>query len=272
MDAVVPTSAGRVRGCVHEGVVVFRGIPFAAAPDGPLRFQLPVPPTAWDGVRDAAVFGTAPPQSPPAPGAPAAWRPGDGLDCLTINVWAPDLGATGLPVMVWIYGGGWKFGSADQPGYEATTLAGAGVVVVTFNYRVGFEGFGQLPGVPANRGLHDQIAALEWVQSNIAAFGGDPGNVTVFGESAGAASIAVLVAAPATRGLFRRAIAQSIPSGFFSTDAAERATGLLAAEAKVSATWEGLAALPPEAILPPARLRHPVRSAADGVDQLRGHR
>jgi carboxylesterase type B len=263
VDAIVRTAAGAVRGLVQDGVAVFRGIPFAATPDGPLRFRLPGVAAGWDGVRDAVAFGAAPPQPAPAAGVPSAWRPGDGLDCLTVNVWTPDRGPAGLPVMVWIYGGGWKFGSSGQPGYDATMLAGARVVVVTFNYRVGFEGFGQLPGVPANRGLHDQIAALEWVQRNITAFGGDPGNVTVFGESAGAASVAVLVAAPSTRGLFRRAIAQSVPAGFFSTEKAERATSLLAAEANVPATWEGFAALPPEAIL--AIQDVPLRGPADGV-------
>jgi carboxylesterase type B len=249
MDAVVRTSGGMVRGLARNGLVIFLGIPFAASPDGPLRFQPPAHAAAWDGIRDAVAFGTAPPQLPPAPGVPAIWRPGDGLDCLTANVWTPDPGATGLPVMVWIYGGAWKAGSSSHPGYEATRLAGSGTVVVTFNYRVGFEGFGQLPGVPANRGLRDQVAALEWVQRNITAFGGDPGNVTIFGESAGAGSVAALVAAPATQGLFQRGIAQSIPGGFLTTGEAEHVTGLLAAAAGVAATREGFATLPPEAIL-----------------------
>lgn len=249
MDAVVAISAGMVRGTTHEGITSFKGIPFAAAPDGPLRFRTPVPAPGWDGVRDAVAFGTPPPQLAPAPGAPPVWRPDDGLDCLTVNVWTPDLGGAGLPVMVWIYGGGFKHGSSGRPDFDGVCLAGSGVVVVTFDYRFGFEGFGHLPGVPDNRGLHDQIAALEWVQGNVAAFGGDPGNVTVFGQSAGAASAALLTSAPAARGLFRRAIAQSIPDAFVSTADAEQVTRVLAAEAGVEATWEGFAALPPEAIL-----------------------
>ncbi len=249
MDPIVCTTGGKVGGLVRDGAVSFKGIPFAAAPDGPLRFRPPAPPAAWDGVRDATAFGTAPPQLAPAPGAPAAWRPGDGLDCLTLNVWTPDLGATGLPVMVWIYGGAWKIGSSGMPGYEATKLARAGVVVVTFNYRLGFEGFGHLPGVPDNRGLRDQLAALEWVHREIAAFGGDAGNVTIFGESAGAASAVLLLAAPAARGLFRRAIAQSVPDGCRTAGEAERITGLLAEEAGVRPTWDGFAGLTPEAIL-----------------------
>jgi carboxylesterase type B len=249
MDSIVRTSSGAVRGVTRDGISIFRGVPFAAAPEGPLRFRLPAPPPSWDGIRDATAFGAAPPQLPPAPGVPAIWRPGDGLDCLTVNVWTPETGGAALPVMVWIYGGAWKAGSASQPGYEATRLAGAGVVVVTFNYRVGFEGFGLLPGVPANRGLRDQIAALEWVRDNVAAFGGDPGNVTVFGESAGAASIAVLLGAPAARGLFRRAIAQSVPGDFRGPAEAERVTGILADATGVPATLDGFARLAPEEIL-----------------------
>ena len=249
MDPIARTSGGRVSGLVRDGVTVFRGIPFAAVPDGPLRFQPPGPPAGWDGVRDATSFGGAPPQLAPRPGAPSVWRASDGLDCLTLNVWTPDLGAAGLPVMVWIYGGAWKTGASAMPGYEATKLAHAGVVVVTFNYRLGFEGFGHLPDVPDNRGLRDQIKALEWVRDNIAGFGGDPGDVTVFGESAGAASAAVLLTAPAARGLFRRAIAQSVPAGFRTPEEAGRITGLLAAAASVPPTWEGFAELPPEEIL-----------------------
>jgi para-nitrobenzyl esterase len=177
-------------------------------------------------------------------------RPGDGLDCLTVNVWTPETGGTGLPVMVWVYGGAWKTGSSSQPSYEATKLARCGVVVVTFNYRIGFEGFGQLPGMPANRGLRDQIAALHWVQHNITAFGGNPGAVTVFGESAGAGSVALLLAAASTQGLFQRAIAQSIPAGVLTLGEAERVTAVLATQAHVPPTREGFAGLAPEVILP----------------------
>ncbi|GIH77407.1 carboxylic ester hydrolase [Planobispora longispora] len=246
---MVRTGTGLVRGAAGDGVVSFKGIPFAAAPQGPLRFRAPVPPAGWDGVRDAVAFGAAPPQSPPAPGVPAIWRPGDGLDCLTVNVWSPDPGAAGLPVMVWIHGGAWKIGSSGMPQFDGATLARSGVVVVTFNYRVGFEGFGRLPGAPDNRGLRDQIAALEWVQGNVSAFGGDPGNVTVFGQSAGAASAVLLLAAPGAGGLFRRVIAQSVPAGYQSPAEADRATAALAGAAGVAATWEELSALPPEAIL-----------------------
>lgn len=248
-ETVLRTDLGRVRGHGQDGVHSFKGIPFAAAPEGPLRFRPPAPRAAWDGVRDCAAFGPAPPQLAPAPGAPAAWRPAAGLDCLTLNVWSPDVGAAELPVMVWLYGGLWKYGSSSMPQYDGATLARSGVVVVTVNYRVGFEGFGHLPGVADNRGLRDQLAALDWVRRNIAGFGGAPDNVTVFGQSAGAASTALLVAAPAAKGLFRRAIAQSIPSGYRDLDEAAAVTAKIAAAAGVPATVEAFAALPPEAIL-----------------------
>ncbi|GGQ82976.1 carboxylesterase/lipase family protein [Couchioplanes azureus] len=246
---VVTTRLGRARGREVNGVAAFKGLPYAAAPQGKLRFQPPAPAPAWDGIRDCGQFGCASPQLAPAPGTPPAWRPGDGLDCLTLNVWSPDLGAAGLPVMVWIHGGLWKHGAARMPQYDAATLARSGVVAVTVNYRVGFEGFGHLPGVPDNRGLRDQIAALEWVQSHIAAFGGDPGNVTVFGQSAGAASATLLLAAPAATGLFRRAIAQSIPAGHQTRGEAAAVTATIALAAGVPATWDAFAVLPPEAIL-----------------------
>ncbi len=246
---VVPTDLGFVRGRVRGGISSFRGIPFASAPEGPQRFRLPAPPAAWDGVREAAAFGSAAPQPAPAPGVPPFWRPADGLDCLTLNVWSPDPGAARLPVMVWVHGGLWRFGASSMPQYDAGTLASSGVVVVTVNYRLGFEGFGHLPGVPDNRGLHDQLAALQWVQRNIAAFGGDPGAVTLFGQSAGAASVALLTATAASSGLFRRAIAQSVPDGCRTAAEAARITGVLAGAAGVPPTWAGFASLPPEAVL-----------------------
>lgn len=263
MDAVVRTSAGTVRGLAGDGITTFLGIPFAAAPDGPRRFQPPTAPEPWDGVRDAVEFGTAPPQLRQVPSMPSVWEPGDGLDCLTVNVWTPDGGAANLPVMVWIYGGAWKQGAAKEADYEAGTLARSGVVVVTFNYRVGFEGFGHLPGFPDNRGLRDQVAALEWVRDNIAAFGGDPGNVTIFGESSGAASVAIHVGAPGARDLFRRAIAQSIPGSFLAPERAEKVTRILSEETGVEPTWDGFATLTPETLL---RVQDvPLRGGRSGI-------
>ncbi|WP_328998476.1 carboxylesterase family protein [Kribbella sp. NBC_00709] len=209
----VRTTTGLVRGRSENGLAVFRGIPFARPPVGELRFAAPQPAEAWAGVREAMSFGPPPPQSlifgPPS-------NPVSGDDWLTVNVWSPHL-RSALPVMVWIYGGGYAFGQSGDPSYDGMRLAADGdVVVVTFNHRLGIDGFGQVEGAPANRGLLDQIAALEWVRANIAAFGGDPAHVTVFGQSAGAGSIAALLAMPRAAGLFRRAITQSAPGTFFS--------------------------------------------------------
>ncbi len=256
---VVRTGDGAVRGRTERGCAVFRGIPFARPPFGGLRFAAPAPPQPWDGVRDATAFGPAPPQPGEALGAarplPRAGRR-DPLDCLTVNVWTPDPGGTRLPVLVWVYGGAYLFGQAGQPMYDGSALAAHGTVVVTFNYRVGFEGFGQAAGAPANRGLLDQVAALRWVAENIAAFGGDPGNVTVFGESAGAGSVAALLAMPRAAGLFRRAITQSVPGTYFSAalaadigDAVAAGLGRRATAADLAETGPGDLARAAEALV-----------------------
>jgi para-nitrobenzyl esterase len=215
----VRTTAGTVQGRHEGGLAVFRGIPFARPPVGVLRFQAPQPAEPWAGTRDASEFGAPPPQpqgrmvsAPPGAGDPDDW--------LTINVWSPSPGAAQLPVLVWIYGGAYVAGASSAPGYDGTALAQRGVVVVSFNYRLGMEGWAQLTGAPANRGLLDQVAALRWVQDNIAAFGGNPGQVTVFGESAGGGSAASLLAMDTAAGLFQRAILQSVPGTFFSADLA----------------------------------------------------
>jgi para-nitrobenzyl esterase len=245
-EPVVRTAGGQVRGRTEVDVAVFRGIPFARPPVGGLRFAAPLPAEPWDGVREAVAFGPPPPQSGsvlplPPPSASGA----DPDDWLTVNVFSPDLGAARLPVMVWIYGGAYRSGAASNPGYDGTLLARQNVVVVTFNHRVGVEGYAYLPGVPANRALLDQVAALRWVRENIAAFGGDPDRVTVFGESAGAGAIAALLVMPVAAGLFRRAIAQSVPGTFFSPDLAAAATAAIAAAAGLPATAEAFAAADP---------------------------
>ncbi|WP_233160010.1 carboxylesterase/lipase family protein [Actinophytocola xanthii] len=242
----VRTAAGVVRGSVADGVHSFRGIPYAAEPSGPLRFAAPAPPVPWSGIRDALEFGPAPPQPAPAPGLAPAWRPEDGLDCLTANVWTPAPGGSGLPVMVWLHGGRWTIGSAAMPQYDGSLLAAAGVVVVTLNYRLGFEGFGHLPGAPDNRGLLDQLAALSWVRENMAGFGGNPDNVTVLGHSAGAASAVLLMRG----GLARRVVAQSVPSGCLTVQEAARVTDELAAAAGVPPSLSGFAGLEPVVDLP----------------------
>ena len=168
---------------------------------------------------------------------------------MTLNVWSPDLGAKGIPVMVFIHGGAYQKGSSSNPHYECGALAGAGVVVVSVNYRVGVEGFAHISSAPDNRGILDQAAALGWVQTNIAAFGGDPGNVTVFGQSAGAGSIAALLAMPAAAGLFQRAVAQSVPGTFFSTGLAADISAAIAAELHTEATVDELAGICPHALV-----------------------
>jgi para-nitrobenzyl esterase len=250
----VRLTSGSVRGRTEDGLAVFRGMPFARPPVGGLRLAAPMPVEPWDGVREAVAFGPPPPQSRVL-GAPAA-RDTDG-NWLTVNVWSPDLGAGRLPVMVWIQGGGYVYGWSGDPLFDGAALARLGVVVVTFNYRLSAEGFGHFDGAPANRGLLDQVAALRWVQDTIAAFGGDPRRVTVFGESAGAGSIAALMAMPVATGLFQRAITQSVPGLYFSEGLAT----------DIAAATAGKLGLPPSARelarLPPSRLN-------DAADEVAG--
>ncbi|MFI7465156.1 carboxylesterase/lipase family protein [Nonomuraea sp. NPDC049646] len=212
----VRTAEGVVQGRRRRGHAVFRGIPYARPPVGALRFAAPAPPRRWDGTRQAAEFGPAAPLS-----LPVDVGPPQGTDWLTLNVGTPDPGAAGLPVLVWLPVGGYVSAASSDPMYDPAALARAGLVVVTVNSRVGAEGFAFLDDAPPNRGLLDQVAALEWVQRNIAAFGGDPGRVTVAGQSAGAGSVAALLTMKPARGLFRRAVAHSVP-GLHSTPALAR--------------------------------------------------
>ncbi|WKU43165.1 carboxylesterase family protein [Streptomyces sp. VNUA116] len=244
---VARTAAGAVRGSREAGVAVFRGVPFAEPPVGALRFAAPRPARAWDGVREAVSFGPPPPQGGHF-GMDERAREAAGDDWLTLNVWSPEPGpGAGLPVMVWIQGGAYTIGMSSLPEYDGGRLArDGGVVVVTFNYRVGLEGFGQFEGVPANRGLLDQVAALEWVRDNIRAFGGDPGRVTVFGQSAGGGSVAALLAMPRAAGLFGRAVAQSVQGTFFSPELAAGIAGACAAELGLKPTTADLSTVAPD--------------------------
>ena len=204
---------------------VYRGIPFAAPPVGGLRWQPPQPPAAWQGIREAKEFGNACWQTP-YPAANAIYQsklPPLSEDCLNLNVWTPAKSAKDhLPVMVWIHGGGFTRGSGASASYDGENLARKGVVLVTINYRLGVFGFFAHPALTAesahhssgNYALLDQIAALEWVKKNIAAFGGNPGRVTIFGESAGSWAVNALMASPLAKGLFHRAIGES--GGMFS--------------------------------------------------------
>ncbi|MFD3681423.1 carboxylesterase/lipase family protein [Streptomyces sp. NPDC058613] len=234
------------------GTAVFRGIPYAAPPVGALRFAAPAPPAAWDGVRDAGAFGPTAPKVP-YPDTFAALLPDPeipGDDCLGVNVWTPDPApAARLPVMVWIHGGAHTRGSSAVPVYDGSAFARDGVVLVSFNFRLGVLGYGLFPDAPANRGLLDQIAALEWVRDNIAAFGGDPGRVTVFGESAGAISIGALLAAPRAAGLFARAVLQSGAPEVLPRDGVRTMVRRMASLLKTPTTAVAFAATPLPALL-----------------------
>jgi carboxylesterase type B len=231
------------------GAVRFRSIPYAAAPFDAGRFLPPQPAASWDGVRDTSEFGVGAPQGR-FDGDPfdAYFNPRrQGEDCLTLDVWTPDPGTAGLPVMVWIHGGGFITGTGSAPAHDGYTFARDGIVHVGINYRLGIEGFAFFDDGTENLGLRDQVAALEWVQRNIAAFGGDPANVTVFGQSAGAVAVMDLLVMPAARGLFTRAIAMSGPP-VVGTDVegALRVTRRLAERLGVPATREAFAAVPLE--------------------------
>ncbi|MFX1295265.1 MAG: carboxylesterase/lipase family protein [Promethearchaeota archaeon] len=214
---IVETKLGKVQGYTRNDIQIFKGIPYAAPPIGPLRFSPPAPRESWNDVFDATKYG------------PYTMQGFNGLelyfgktaiqeseaDCLTLNVWTPATDDKKRPVMVWIHGGAFTIGSGANPLYESTLLARRGnVVVVTINYRLGALGFLYIPGVTANVGLLDQIAALKWVKNNIDAFGGDPNNVTIFGESVGGMSVNALLTMSAAKGLFHHAISQSCPMSY----------------------------------------------------------
>ncbi len=213
---IVQVDAGTLEGTQRNSIFSFKGVAFAAAPVGQWRWHEPQPVAKWHGVRDAKNFGNACIQKPGLSEKNGGFPGKLSEDCLYLNVWTPALqqGAK-LPVMIWIHGGGLVFGSGSVPGYGGDSLAKRGAVIVSVNYRMGPLGFFSHPALDAERtgfnnfGLLDQIAALRWVQKNIAAFGGDPGNVTIFGESAGAESVLALYSSPLARGLFHKGIAQS---------------------------------------------------------------
>ncbi|MCL4783823.1 MAG: carboxylesterase family protein [Bryobacterales bacterium] len=218
---VVRVDSGQVQGVVEDGVVSFKGIPFAAPPVGELRWRPPRPVAPWEGVRDASTFGANCMQGRfgPPPPAGANGEPSPSEDCLFLNVWRPaSAGAKALrPVMVWIHGGGFVGGSGSSPQTSGVPFAKQGVVLVTFNYRLGRFGFFAFPALSRERpeeakgnyAYMDQIAALQWIKRNIAAFGGDPNNVTIFGFSAGGVSVHSMFASPMARGLFHKAIIES---------------------------------------------------------------
>jgi para-nitrobenzyl esterase len=245
---VVDTTAGKLQGANQGTLHVFKGIPYAAPPVGALRWKPPAPVAPWQGTREAVQLGPACPQ--PKPKLSTIYTPNPmpmSEDCLTLNVWAP-ANAKRAPVFFWIYGGALWGGANRDPLYDGARMAEQGIVVVAVNYRLGVLGFLAHPelsaespdGISGNYGLLDQIAALRWVRDNIANFGGDPGNVTIAGESAGALSVMYLMASPPARGLFAKAIAQSaymisvpeLKRARFATPSAEDAGAKLAATLK----------------------------------------
>ncbi len=216
----VQVAAGMLRGEQRANVLAFHAVPYAAPPLGALRFAAPQPVDLWSGVRDSSRRGPSAPQGPSRLDAVMGKSEfAQDEDCLTVSIWTPAVDAGRRPVFVWLHGGAYQSGGGNQAFYDGGNLAAAGdMVVVSVNYRLGALGYLYLPdaeaqgAAPANRGLLDQLAALQWVQENIAAFGGDPGNVTLAGQSAGGGSTFALLSIPQARGMFHRAILQSAPS------------------------------------------------------------
>ena len=232
-----------------DAVAVFRGIPYAVAPVGPLRFAAPVPRGPWAGILDATEFGPTPQRGEAGLTLiPETTIPGG--DTLSVNVWTPSLDpAAKLPVVVWIHGGGFISGSPASTWYDGGSFARDGVVLVTLSYRLGFTGFGWIPGAVPNRGVLDWICALEWVQRHIASFGGDPDRVTVAGQSAGGGAVLTLFGAPAARGLFRGGYAMSAAIADPSVNAALDRTQRLAKIAGVTPDRRGFSSLSEARIL-----------------------
>jgi len=252
MDAtpLVHTSKGAVRGFRRGATAVFLGIPFAQAPVGRLRFAAPVPVEPWAGERDATAFGPTAQRGDtgitliPEPSVP-------GEATLNVNVFAPadaDPDAA-LPVLVWIHGGGFTSGSPASRWYDGDAFARDGVITVVISYRIGFDGFGLIDGAPTNRGLRDQLAALEWVRDEIRAFGGDPSRVTLAGQSAGGGSVLALMTSPMASGLFSAAMAFSPAIGAVSREAAGAFATRVAARAGVRADRAGFASVPEGRVL-----------------------
>jgi len=265
---VVTIDTGDVRGVWREASAAFLGIPFAEPPVGDLRFEAPVPVAAWEGVRDASTFGPTPQRKQlseitliPEPSIP-------GQSTLNVNVYTPAPGQpdAALPVLVWIHGGGFVAGSPASPWYDGRAFNRDGIVTVSISYRLGFDGFGWIDGAPASRGVRDWLLALDWVQRNIAAFGGDPSQVTIAGQSAGGGAVMTLLGMPAAQHLFQRAWSLSGAIGDVTPERAKALATKLAALAGVAANRDGFASVPEARIL---ELQDPAASP-DSTDPMAG--
>lgn len=269
MGVEIKTSRGVVESAdpaAHGGALAFLGIPYAESPLTPeRRLREPVPVGPWDGVRLCDTYGASAPQPPLGfTIIPEPIIPGD--NCLNLNVFTPDAGngAGGLPVFVWIHGGGFTNGCNASAWYHGRSFARDGVVTVAVNYRLGAEGFAEVDGAPTNRAVRDWLLALAWVQDNIAAFGGDPGNVTIAGQSAGSVACGTLVAVPSARGLFRRAVLMSGGlSRLPSIDVTRRRTEGVAAALGVDPTRDGLASVDPDALVAAQSARRTLGDTGD---------
>jgi para-nitrobenzyl esterase len=220
---IIETKAGKIQGYTQDGLEIFKGIPYAEPPIGDLRFSPPLPKKPWDNILDAKEYGHFAFQGYTMLEEYFGKLEPESEDCLFLNIWTPAIDNKKRPVMFWIHGGAFIMGGGGDPIYNGSVLAKRGdVVVVTINYRLGVFGYSYVPGVTSNVGQMDQILALEWVRDNIELFGGDPGNVTIFGESAGGYAVLTLSAMPAAKGLFHRVIAQSAP--FINPEASRKHT------------------------------------------------
>ncbi|MFF5792380.1 carboxylesterase/lipase family protein [Paeniglutamicibacter sp. NPDC012692] len=252
---IIDTPLGRIRGIRRsvdgrDDVTSFMGIPFAQAPVGDLRFAAPVPVEPWDGIRDALAFGPTPQRGDPGVTLiPEPSVPGESTLNLNVTTPAAGDGDAKLPVLVWIHGGGFFAGSPASPWYNSTGFARDGVVTVVISYRLGFDGFGHIPGAPENRGVRDWLCALEWVRDNISSFGGDPEKVTIAGQSAGGGAVLTLLGMPAARGLFRGVISLSGALADVSLTRAKDLTESLAKGAGVSADLAGFRSVPEEKLI-----------------------
>ncbi|MFX1323764.1 MAG: carboxylesterase/lipase family protein [Promethearchaeota archaeon] len=247
--AIIETKAGKIQGYSENGVEVFKGIPFAEPPVGELRFLPPIAKEPWDGVLEAKEYGPCSFQGFTQLEEWFGKLEPESEDCLTLNIWTPAADDEKRPVLFWIHGGAFIMGGGTHEFYEGLALAKRGnVVVVTINYRLGFLGFSYIPDITINAGILDQALALKWVHENIEAFGGDPKNITIFGESAGGYSVLTLPVIPKAKGLIRRVIAQSAPA--IDPEVSERSTKGVMRKLKIKkGDIDSLRKIPPEKII-----------------------